>query len=114
MDYNINEPQKCSFDIEFNLMDNIINSIKACIGLLENRYFNEINDKLRKYLEEDDYFVGQYYNVRKILRNYYKKRYDYITFRNKTLNIVIIIANRIYSLISNDKNELTKGLSELN
>ncbi len=95
-------------------MDNIINSIKGCTSLLEIKYFNKINDELKKYLENDEYFIGQYYNVRKLLRSYYKKRYDYITFRDKTLNIVIIIANRIYSLISNDKNELTHGLSELN
>ena len=110
MDYSINEPKKCTFDIEFNLIDNIITSIKGCVSLLKNEYFYKINDMLKNYLEKDEYFIEQYYNIRKLLRNYYKKRYDYTTFRDRTLNTTIIIANRIYSLISNDKNELTHDL----
>jgi hypothetical protein len=113
MDYNPNEIEKCTYDIEANLLDNIVNSIKGCCELLNVSLFNDIKNKLDNYLKNDVYYIEQHNSVQKILRNYYKKRYDYNTFKNKTLTIVIIIVNRIYTLISNDKKELTAGLSSI-
>ena len=109
MDYNIDDIKKCTFNIEHNLLDNIINTIKDCLRLLHNSFYTEIKNKLDNYLEINNYYNENYYIIRKILRNYYKKRYDYNTFKNKTLSIVIIISNQIYGILTNDKIILTKN-----
>jgi hypothetical protein len=107
MDYNVDNIKECTYDIEFNLLENIINSIKDCCRLLTSSLYNDVINKLNDYLKNNYYYNENYYGIRKILRNYYKKRDDYNGFKNKTLSIVIIISNMIYGLITNDKNVLT-------
>lgn len=106
-DKTINKPNKINFHKELTLLNNIVAVVNNSLNLLNfnDKKYNFIKNKIDEFLNSD-YIKEKLTLSRKNLANLFNKHNTYKTFKEREVNMNVILTNYLFKLIYSHDYEL--------